>query len=150
MQAAPDYGRKLTQQGFEQAVVDLYDNALSLRPGCEDDQIRRRELNSTIDHRPGVDFPQARRDALWRAHQQVEQKRLRFAAGTLLAPIVVRLGANRFATLVLKKYARVLTADELRAYFGQQSRYVGLVRHLCRRLLRWRLSIFLNVVKMRH
>lgn len=119
MQATPDYGRKLTQQEFEQAVVDLYDHARSKRSGYEGDHIRRRELNLTIDHRLGVDFPLGRRDALWRAQQQVEQERLRFAARTLLAPIVVRLGANRLAKLVLKQYAQVLTVDELRAFFGK-------------------------------
>ncbi|WP_124674371.1 hypothetical protein [Burkholderia cepacia] len=119
MQATPDYGRKLTRQEFEQAVVNLYDNPRSNRSGYEGEHIRWRELNLTIDHRLGVDFPLARREALWRVQQQVEKERLRFAARTLLAPIVVRLGSNRLANIVLKEYAQVLTADEMRAYFGQ-------------------------------
>lgn len=118
MQAKLDYGRRLTQQEYERAVVDLYDNQPCALSGGDDEYIRQREMNLTIDYRLGVDFPAAKREALWRVQQHSERERMRFAARTLLAPLVVRSGSNALARLVLRGYAQVLTPDELNAYFG--------------------------------
>jgi hypothetical protein len=109
----------LTQREYERAVVALQGTA-SAHPG-DDDFIRRRELDLNIDYRLGTAFPPDRREALWRIQQRVEQRRLRLAASWLAAMLTPRLllgRANRIARFVVDEYAKVLTPDELEAYFG--------------------------------
>ena len=116
-----DHGRRLTQREYEQAIVGLYTSQPPAPGRAGDANVRRRELDLTIDHRLGIDFPPDRRDALWRIQQRIERKRLKLAASwlaSLVMPRVLDKRANRVAQFVLREYAQVLTPEEMQAYFG--------------------------------
>ena len=117
------HGPRLSQKAYERRIVELY-SGLPPSPDKEQEaRIRRRELDLTIDHRLGKNFPQARRDALWEIQQRVEKKRIRltlywltrFISGNLLYR-----RANKVAQFVVEEYAKVLTREELHAYFGKE------------------------------
>lgn len=114
-----NHGRRLTQREYEQAIVDLH-TAAPDRSG--EARTRRRELDLTIDHRLGVDFPAERREALWRIQQRVEARRARLAAWwlvSLIAPRLLNRRASRVSSFVLDEYAKALTPEEMQAYFGE-------------------------------
>jgi hypothetical protein len=116
-----DHGRRLTQREYEQAIVALYTSQPSALEPDAVARVRRRELDLTIDHRLGTEFPSDRRDALWQIQQRIERKRLRLLASWLASLAVPRLidkRANQVAQFVLDEYAQVLTPEEMRAYFG--------------------------------
>ena len=106
---------------YDRRIVALHG---SLPPSLSKEQeakIRRRELDLAIDHRLGQDFPQARRDALWQIQQRVEQRRIRLMFYWLLHSISYRwlyARANKVAGYLVDEYAKVLTKDELQAFFA--------------------------------
>jgi len=114
------HGSRLSDREYEQQIVALYDG-LQPSPGKETEaKIHRRELDLTIDHRLGKDFPEARRDELWNIQQRVEKKRLRLMFHWLLHFISYRwlyARANKLAGYLVDEYAQVLTKDELQAFF---------------------------------
>jgi hypothetical protein len=123
---APDdlgHGPRLSQKEYERRIVELY-SGLPPRPGKElQTQIRHRELDLTIDHRLGQNFPAARREALWKIQQRIEKKRLRLGLYWLTHFITYKWlyrRANQVAQFVIDEYAKVLTKVELQAYFGQE------------------------------
>lgn len=116
-----NHGPRLTKREYEQAIVSLHTASQQAPDRAGDEYIRRRELDLTIDHRLGVDFPSNRREALWRIQQRIETKRLRLAAwwfASLVVPRMLDKRVNRIAQFVLDEYARELTPEEMRAYFG--------------------------------
>jgi hypothetical protein len=117
------HGPRLTQKEYEQAIVSLYRDAP--QPGSPRDEagIRRRELDLNIDYRLGTRFPPERREALWRVQQTLEKRRLRLAASwvaSLFARQRTAGQAKRLASFVIQEYAKVLDADELARYFGEE------------------------------
>ncbi|MDH0301854.1 MULTISPECIES: hypothetical protein [unclassified Pseudomonas] len=121
MDRLPRHGRKLSQREYEHAVVALHAAHAEDATSLEDPSLRRRELDLTIDHRLGVDFPPARRERLWQIQQRVERKRLRLLARSLVAqmlPIITRRRANAIAGFVERAFAQELDAQEMNDYFG--------------------------------
>ena len=119
MQPELEYGPLLTAAEYEKQMVSLY-RGLPPMPSPEQDRdIRRQELNLTIDHRLGRAFPEERRSALWEAQQRVEKKRLRLAMKYLLHRFVTKLlvrDAHSLAGHVAEEYAKVLSPEELRRF----------------------------------
>jgi hypothetical protein len=118
----PDHGPRLTEREYEQAVVRLHDGSQSGGVVRVDERIRRRELDLAIDRRLGTLFPADRRDQLWAVQQGIEKARLRLATSWLvsfLKPRRLHARASRIARFVVDEYAKVLTAEELEAFFGQ-------------------------------
>lgn len=115
------HGTRLSAKEYERRIVALY-AGLPPSPDKEEEiSIRRRELDLTIDHRLGQDFPKDRREALWSIQQRVEKKRLRLMFQWLLHFISYRWvysRANKLAGFLVDEYAKVLTKEELRAYFN--------------------------------
>jgi hypothetical protein len=117
------HGRRLSVEEYERGVVALQ-STLPPMPTIEQDRAARRaELNLNIDHRLGVDFPSERREALWSIQEHVEKKRLTLVLWHLVSR-VFRRGLERkaqgLARLLIKEYAKVLSPDELDAYFGEE------------------------------
>jgi hypothetical protein len=116
------HGVRLSQQEYERQITELYSGFPPASSKEEAAHLRRRELDLTIDHRLGQNFPQDRREALWEIQQRVEKKRLRlglywftqFISGRWL-----RKRADDVAKFVIDEYAKVLTKKELEAYFGR-------------------------------
>lgn len=116
-----NHGRRLTQREYERAIVGLHTEPPPAPGRGDDEQVRRRELDLTIDHRLGLNFPPERREALWRIQQRVEKKRLKLAGwwlASLLVPRALEDRSNRVAQFVIDEYAQVLTPEEMQAYFG--------------------------------
>lgn len=115
----PDHGRRLTPREYERAVVALHSQPRAGNAG-EDAGVRRGELDLNIDYRLGTAFPQELRDALWQIQQRIEQKRRRLAASWLVAMFTPRLReghVNGIARLLVDEYSKVLSPEELKAYF---------------------------------
>ncbi|MGE5468203.1 MAG: hypothetical protein ACM3Y9_12340 [Ignavibacteria bacterium] len=114
------YGERLSAEEFDRRIVALY-SGLPPDPGKQMQQeTSRRELDLTIDHRLGTRFPQERREALWQIQQRVEKRRLRLLFGRLLSAFSYRplyRQANGLAGYLVDEYAKVLSPEELQAYF---------------------------------
>lgn len=111
-----NYGRKLTQREYERAVVDLY----AKLPKLNEEQLLHDELNLTIDHRLGVDFPEYRREKLWQIQKKIESERLRILMGSVILkfiPSQIKKRSNLLASFVLAEYAKVLSPEEMKDYF---------------------------------
>lgn len=95
--------------------------ALHSQEGMSDRQIRRRELDLSVDLRLGIDFPTERRDALWRVHQRMETGPLgvlrAWAIGMLSRRKLEQHGAQT-AQHLMTGYATVLDPQELCDFLG--------------------------------
>lgn len=114
------HGPCLTTQEFDRQIVALHSGLPSHLSKEEEIKLRRRELDLTIDYRLGRNFPQQRRAALWNIQQQVEKKRLRLIFFWLFRFISYKWlydRANKIGGYLVNEYAKVLTNDELHAYF---------------------------------
>lgn len=116
-----DHGPRLTLREYERAIVDLHSGAAPEGRRGDEERIKRRELDLTIDFRLGTRFPAHRRAKLWRTQQLINKKHARFAASWVadfLMQHLLHRRANIIARFVVDQYAKVLTGDELEAYFG--------------------------------
>lgn len=68
------YGPCLDKRTYMQAVLALYQEASRHPSKASELQRRRAEMNLSIDHKLGVDFPASRREAMWAAHRRVDRK----------------------------------------------------------------------------
>ena len=117
------HGRRLTRQEYESAVVKLFQEAGGIGNTPEQRrQLRHRELDLAIDYRLGVDFPTARREALWQVQEEIERRRMRMLAKNLLVRLLPRLVGERRAAALAKRlmadYAKVLSSQEMLAFLG--------------------------------
>ena len=115
------HGARLSEREYETRIVELHAGLPPSLGTEEQKDISRRELDLTIDYRLGRDFPSERREALWNIQQRVEKKRLRLMLHWLLHFISYRWlygRANKLAGYLVDEYAKVLTKDELQAFFG--------------------------------
>lgn len=115
------HGLRLSAREYEKRIVELYSGLPPSLSKEEEKNIHRRELDLTIDHRLGQDFPTDRREKLWDIQQRVEKKRLRLMFQWLLHFISYRwlyARANKLAGYLVDEYAKALTKDELQAFFG--------------------------------
>lgn len=117
------HGPRMSLREYEKSIVALH-SGLPPIPGKQQEiDTRRRELDLTIDYRLGKNFPDERREALWEALQRVEKKRGQLVLHWLTHFISYKWlykKANRVAKFVVDEYAKVLSKDELEAYFGTE------------------------------
>ena len=86
----------------------------------EQRRLRRRELDLTIDHRLGCDFPAKRREALWSIQCNLEKHRLHYGVRSLFRRLFGRDEsgpAQGLARIAYDEFAKVLDEHELREYF---------------------------------
>jgi hypothetical protein len=117
------HGPRLSQREYERRIAELYSGLPAVPSKEEEIRLRRRELDLTIDYRLGQDFPRERREALWEIQRRVERKRLQLGLHWLAHFISSKWlynRANKVAKFVVDEYAKVLTKEELRAYFGPE------------------------------
>jgi hypothetical protein len=114
------YGPRISDAEYDRRVVALYASAAG-RGKDRDREVMRAELNITLDHRLGQEFPADRRRMLWEAQERAERRRrrlpLRFLLG-LLRTRSIEGAADRLARDLVRAYAKVLTPTELQAFFG--------------------------------
>lgn len=116
------HGPCLSIEEYEKKIHALY-KQLPPEPSREqDERARRHELELTIDHRLGIDFPPERREALWAIQQRIERRRLLLLGRYFLKRIIpgsIAKGAQRLAGVVVEEYSRVLSRKELEHFFGE-------------------------------
>lgn len=114
------HGPRLTEREYEKRIVALHNKLPPLPTKQAEEDIRRSELDLAIDHRIGVNFPKDRREALWDIQQKVEKKRTRLIFYWLLHFISNKWlykPANKLAGYLVEEYSKILTKDELQAFF---------------------------------
>jgi hypothetical protein len=113
----------LTPTEYQKAITDLYRDSPNDSAQDRERMILRRELDLTIDHRLGRNFPQERRDALWAIQEQVEKRRFSLTFKYFLRRLFAKKTARDIQVItdfLVKEYAKVLTPEELQQYFGLQ------------------------------
>lgn len=120
-----EYGPRLTEQEYEQRIVELYGRAAegqpSAAPHALEEQIKEGEFQLTIDHKLGINFPPEKRKALWAAKQRVETQRLRLIGKYLKTSLKKREFADGMQIMIertMEEFAKVLTPEELSAFMS--------------------------------
>lgn len=133
MKSQSPFGTRLSDEQYQRSVTALY-RGLPEPPSPEQEaEIRRKSLDLAIDHRLGVDFPAARRDALWEVQQRIARNHLRVACGLVFTGLFRWLTPARWWThkglelaggYVRRQFARVLGPSEL-AHFLDDDKLCG-------------------------
>lgn len=113
-------GPRISEREYEKSIVELYSGLPPKPDKRTQEQLRRRELDLTIDYRLGQNFPQERRKTLWSIQQRVERKRGRlmiFWLLRILSHVWLEKRTAGLARYLVDEYARVLTPEELDAFF---------------------------------
>jgi len=116
-----DHGQRLTPEEYQRKITALYTQPSPASSEAGERAIRRRELELNIDHRLGCLFPKERRDALWAIQEQVERRRFRLVFKYLFRRLFAKWlarDAQQLANFLVEEYAKVLTPEELQAFFG--------------------------------
>ena len=115
------YGPRLTDEEYEKKIIALHRDLPPVSSRVQERQVRRLELDLSIDHRLGRDFPRSKREALWAIQQQVEKKRGRLLFKYLLRKLFFKSlarDAQSLAGHLVKEYAKALNQKELESFFG--------------------------------
>lgn len=116
------HGPCLSGEEYDKRIVDLHENLPpTLSPEMER-QVRRQEMDIAIDYRLGCKFPKHRRDQLWEVQNQVEKRRGRLMFKYLFRRLYSRAftrNAQNLAGYLVDEYAKVLSREELKKYFGE-------------------------------
>lgn len=111
-----DHGPRISGAEYDRRII-----ALHAEPSNADErEIRRQELEITIDHRLGTRFPRERREALWNAQQAVASHALLTSVGSLFRRALRGRSfslSDAQASLLIRKYSGVLSVPELMQYF---------------------------------
>ena len=114
-----EYGPRLTDEEYDRAIVDLHRGMSPMPTRDEDRARRRRALDLAIDHRFGRNFPQERREALWKASERVESKRIWIGLKYLIRSLAGgRAHAEALTKALGREYGKVLTPAELEQFLG--------------------------------
>lgn len=106
---------------YDRRVVQLHEQLPEKATARQRESVKRAELELMIDHKLGLDFPAARREALWDVQQRIDRKRFRLlAAGIIdkLLPGFLTCRSHHMAQTAIDLYATVLDDDELKRFFG--------------------------------
>lgn len=115
------YGNKLTDKEYEQAIVNLYKELPALPSKQQEQEIRKKELFLSIDHRLGKQFPQEKRELLWKIQEKIEKKRLCLAMLNVIHFIpncLLGSKVNKLTDYMISEYIKVLGLEETKVFFG--------------------------------
>lgn len=113
--AVPNHGPKISKQESDRLTIELglkYPSP-TLKQRLE---VKRDTMNVMIDAKLGQNFPQHRRDALWGHVKGFEQ-----TAGLQILTSFITSPTDPFGKMaqkVVKRFAKELTFEELKQYFG--------------------------------
>lgn len=118
-----NHGRRLSGTEYDRMVAELY-LGLPDDPSINAEQrVLRREFDLRIDHRLGINFPQNRREELWRVNERINRRPIRMIFAWQVARVLPNYlagVAKRLASSVIEEYSAVLTPEELRLFFGEE------------------------------
>lgn len=120
---ASEHGPRLSGPEYDRRIVALHSGLPPRLGRNQQTELRRVELELSIDYRLGVDFPADRRDQLWAVAQRIERRRLRLIFRYLmrrLRPHGTEMGAADMAGYLVQEYSRVLNETELEAFLGDE------------------------------
>lgn len=122
MSKAFNFGKRLTEDEYQKAITDLYQKPpLSISAEAWEQKVRRREFDLTIDHRLGLNFPEDRRNELWKIQEKIDKQRyyltFKYLFRKIFAKQIVR-DVQGLAGVLVDEYAKILTPEELQQYFG--------------------------------
>jgi hypothetical protein len=121
MPGQPCYGKRLSAEEFERRVAELHRGLPPAPTPAQEREVRRRELDLSVDHRLGTAFPAERRRAMWTIQEEVERRRGRLALRhllDLLVPGSLDRGSTRLADYLISEYSKVLDDEELARFLG--------------------------------
>lgn len=117
------YGPRLTDEEYDEQIIELQRGMPPTLSKEQELQIRRQELELAIEHRLGRDFPRPKREALWAIQQKVDKKRFRLIFKYMLRKFFARSlarDAQGLAGYLVHEYAKVLSQKELESFFGAE------------------------------
>ncbi|MGA3077982.1 MAG: hypothetical protein ABSG56_30435 [Bryobacteraceae bacterium] len=122
------YGRRLTGQEYDKAIIALY---TGLKPDYSEREfmeIRRKEINLQIDHRLGVDFPPEKRETVWEVIAGLEKKRIGMALGVMVRQALGRkvdINAElaKVADEMIAKTGRILDKEDMVRFLGPEDEW---------------------------
>lgn len=120
---AVNFGPRLTGEEYDRRIVALHSGQPAAPSREADRATRRAELELAIDHRLGRAFPKVRREALWIVHQRVQGRPLQMMGRYLIKRLLglsLVPEARGLAGYVIDEYAKVLSHEELEAFFGPE------------------------------
>ncbi len=123
MNTGLNYGPRLSGEEYDKRVVALHANLPTVLSREMERQVRRDELEITIDYRLGCAFPKDKRDLLWKVQERVEKKRVRLIFKYIFRRIFKKVfvhGARNLAGYLVDEYAKVLSQEELEMFFGKE------------------------------
>jgi hypothetical protein len=112
----------MTKEEYQRRIVALHSGLPEASSKLQEEQVRRQELELTIDHRLGCDFPSERREELWAVQQRIDRKRGRLLFQHLLRRLLpggLERSAKGLASLVVDEYSKQLSREELEAFLGE-------------------------------
>jgi hypothetical protein len=118
------HGPRLSAAEHRARVKRLHASLPDLPTKAQDREVRRRELDLAIDHRLGIDFPAARRDALRAIQERLERRRLRLVLTLWLRRLLPgrrERDVDGLAAHAIDAYASALSRDELESFLGVSS-----------------------------
>lgn len=118
-----DYGPRLSGEEYDKRIIALHANLPPVLSPEKERQIRREELEITINYRLGCNFPKYKRDMLWKIQEKVEKKRVFLIFKYLFRHIFRKAlvhSAQNLAGYLVDEYAKVLSQDELEMFFGTE------------------------------
>ncbi len=117
------YGPRLTDEEYDEQIIELHRGMPPTLSKEQELEIRRQELELAIEHRLGYDFPRSKREALWAIQQKVDKKRFRLIFKYMLRKFFassLARDAQGLAGYLVHEYAKVLSQKELESFFGAE------------------------------
>lgn len=121
MRVEPGHGAKLSDAEYDRRIVRLYEGSPASPSAAQRRALHRAEFELMVWHRLGVDFPRDRLETLWKVQRRIERRRAWLIAPALLArfrPGRLERKAGWLARALIADYAKVLSPDELKQFFG--------------------------------
>jgi hypothetical protein len=121
MRVEPGHGAKLSDAEYERRIVRLYEGSPASPSAAQRRALHRAQFELMVWHRLGVDFPRDRLETLWKVQRRIERRRAWLIAPALLArfrPGRLERKAGWLARALIADYAKVLSPDELKQFFG--------------------------------
>ena len=117
------YGPRLRGEEYDRTIVELYSNMPPAPSRKEQQEVRRRELDLTIDYRLGKDFPPEKREALWAIQKELEEHSVKLMLKYWFRRFFLKSlmkDAKGLANHVVEAYGKVLNQAELEQFFGKE------------------------------
>jgi hypothetical protein len=120
------HGPTMSIEAYQEAIDNLYSEYADVRDIKVTDELLRKELELTIDHRLGVFFPRERRNHLWLVQQRIATNYLKFGKYkaimywliSFIRPQVLVTKLEELNSFAVQELESAFTKEELIAFAG--------------------------------